>query len=116
VFLYYFAHVAPRAGGRDMGNVGATHAAEIAYVFQRAAPNWTAAERKLSESISDYWVNFARTGDPNGSGLPAWPAYAADAPNLLKLDTEPTVMPIPDPQRMEVLDQYYAWRREELAR
>lgn len=116
VFLYYFARVAPRADGRAAGTGGALHGSEIAYVFQKPAPSWTAADRALSDTISSYWVNFARAGDPNGPGLQAWPAYRANARLLLKLDIEPEIVPLPDPQRMAVLDKYYAGRRADLSR
>jgi len=115
VFLYRFEHVAPRSGGRELGSVGATHGSEIAYVFQHAGPDWTPADHALSDLISSYWVSFAKSGDPNGEGRPAWPAYRPDAPALLTLDTKPAVAPIPDPQRMAVLERYYASRRAELA-
>ena len=36
---------------------------------------WSDLDRQLSDTISSYWVNFAANGDPNGKGLPAWPAY-----------------------------------------
>ncbi len=116
VFLYHFSHRAPRPGGRDTGDVGALHGSEIAYVFQQPSPAWTAADRALSDRISTYWVNFAKSGDPNGPGSPSWPAYRANSPMLLNLDSEPRLMPIPGIERMAVLDRYYAWRRAERGR
>ncbi|GJG86668.1 carboxylic ester hydrolase [Gemmatimonadetes bacterium T265] len=57
---------------------GAFHTAEVPYVFGTldALPRpWTAADRRLSATIMAYWVNFVARGDPNGAGLPAWPAF-----------------------------------------
>jgi para-nitrobenzyl esterase len=57
---------------------GADHAAEIYYVFGNlgglGGPSGP-EDKALSELISSYWVNFAKNGDPNGSGLPSWPVY-----------------------------------------
>jgi para-nitrobenzyl esterase len=57
----------------------ANHSAEIEYVFgqldSKAGIPWTAADRALSELMMKYWSNFARSGDPNGPGLPEWPKY-----------------------------------------
>ncbi len=60
---------------------GAYHSADILYVFgsfdaQPQVP-WTATDREVSDRMQSYWINFARTGNPNGNGLPSWPAYAA---------------------------------------
>ena len=59
----------------------AFHSAEIEYVFSmlphRETP-WPAEDRKISELMSTYWANFAKTGDPNGPGLPKWPVYSDD--------------------------------------
>jgi para-nitrobenzyl esterase len=46
---------------------------------------WTATDYALSEQISNYWVNFARTGDPNGPGLPHWPSIETNPDKLLEI-------------------------------
>ena len=55
----------------------APHAMELRYVFQTLPDDASATDVGLSDLISDYWVQFATTGDPNREGLPAWPAYTA---------------------------------------
>jgi para-nitrobenzyl esterase len=72
-YLYRFAHEPPVVPGQP--NRRATHVAEIPYVFNIPGPLWTEVDRRLADTISSYWVNFARTGDPNGSGLPQWSAF-----------------------------------------
>jgi para-nitrobenzyl esterase len=71
-YLYHFTHLPP-----DPNNGGANHLAEIPYVFNNLWRPWpyTETDRQLANSLSDYWVNFAKTGDPNGRALLAWKAY-----------------------------------------
>jgi para-nitrobenzyl esterase len=83
-YLYHFTHVPPRTPQSPYGTLpGAQHAEELAFVFGRepAAGLWTDAERRLTETMQGYWTNFARSGDPNGRGLPAWERLSgADGP------------------------------------
>jgi len=83
-YLYFFTHEPPIAGGNPPPSPvvttrqqGATHGAEAAYVFENLLGNrpWSDQDRQLSDMISSYWVNFATDGNPNGKGLPIWPAF-----------------------------------------
>jgi para-nitrobenzyl esterase len=82
-FLYQFTHVPP---GPEAATRRAYHASEIQYVFgnlRNPAFTFTDTDRRLSEAMSSYWVNFATTGNPNGKGLSAWSAYdVANEPYL----------------------------------
>ena len=75
-YLYYFSRIPP---GPQAQRYGAYHAAEIQYVFGnlRAGRPWEEADRKLTEAMTAYWVNFAATGNPNGKGRAEWPRYDA---------------------------------------
>lgn len=86
-YLYHFTRVPPLERTRKLG---AFHALEVAYVFGTldARPGFDEADRKLSETMRKCWTRFARTGDPNGAGLPPWPAYRRDADQCLEFGDE----------------------------
>ena len=75
---------------------------------------WTPGDRALSEAIGRYWTNFARSGNPNGNGLQAWPALGPlPGPGTVQdmgprmIDLDATIQAIPEPHRAryEALDQ-----------
>jgi para-nitrobenzyl esterase len=87
VYVYRFDH-APRIpadwfGAANRGkDFGAFHSADIVYVFDHPEimKAWTTdgADRRVADQMSSYWVNFARSGDPNGPGLPPWTPYTPE--------------------------------------
>ena len=93
---------------------GAFHGAEIPYVYRNfAARNWPwlPADRNLSDSMSSYWVNFAANGDPNGAGLPAWPAFDPLSQSAMCFGETPAIGPIPHRERLAFWDAWYTRTR-----
>jgi para-nitrobenzyl esterase len=84
-FAYYFDRAIPWP---EHPEFGAFHTGEVPYVFgtldvlQRP---WTAVDRRLSETMMSYWVNFAATANPNGAGVPRWPAFDPQHPVVLRI-------------------------------
>ena len=77
-FRYLFAQ---RPGART---APPTHADEVEFVFGTPNATRTNADRKVSDAMLGAWVSFATHGDPNGAGLPRWPAYEGEADGYLE--------------------------------
>jgi para-nitrobenzyl esterase len=84
VYQYRFEQVPAVKPGKMIGSLpaseaGARHAGEIEYVFETLksveGASWTADDFKVSDEMSTYWTNFAKSGNPNGNGLPDWRPY-----------------------------------------
>jgi para-nitrobenzyl esterase len=95
---------------------GAFHSSDVPYAFANLDVlhrPWQEADRRLSETLAAYWVRFARTGDPNGPGLPEWPAFDPGAPRLMELGATVAPRPIIEPRRVEFYEKCMALPRRE---
>ena len=84
-YLYYFSHVPQNESGEKYG---AYHAVEIPYVFNNMEVGDlqdNPGEVAFAETVSDYWVRFAATGDPNREGLEQWAPYDTGKANYMEL-------------------------------
>ena len=110
VYGYVFDRTPPAAPDTKVNGVspkelGARHACEIEYVFGalKSQPNpWEPVDFKISDAMASYWANFTKSGDPNGAGLPKWPAYDDGAvPLMMHFAEEIQAMPQPHRERYE---------------
>jgi para-nitrobenzyl esterase len=106
----HFEHVPEDLRGN--GLPGAGHCSDVPYEFDNLSMRYTtnayrpnADDRSIASTLHGYWVNFAKTGNPNGPGLPAWPPFTPDVQNTLVVgDRGPKVVVNPDAARMDVLE------------
>lgn len=114
VFYYYFDRPQRNPDGSAKPGYGSSHGMEVNYVFQHlnpGSPQTTKTDLEISDAMSAYWVNFANHGDPNGGGLPPWPAFSDANSQVMVFADTPQAGPVPGEGPLGVLDAYFAWRR-----
>jgi para-nitrobenzyl esterase len=106
VYRYHFELPAPPS--KFHPGSFAFHSDDIEYVFgtldTRPGAVWRPEDRKLSEEMMNYWTNFAKTGDPNGAGLPHWPRYDKTS-EVMHLDAASKAAPDTTRARYEFLNR-----------
>lgn len=108
-YIYLFSYVAPAM--QQWMKYGAAHASEIGYVFgnpvgRNGAPV-APKDLEVAKVMNTYWTNFAKTGNPNGDGLPQWPVYDPNKNELMEIQADGLAVGKPDPKkaRMDLIEK-----------
>lgn len=114
VYFYYFDQHPDYPAGSPRYGYGSPHAQDVAYVFQHLDannPETSKSDYEISDAMATYWTNFAKYGNPNGQGVPQWPAFSDSNPVLMYFNQTPHTGPVPSEESLKVLDSYFQWRR-----
>ena len=110
VFYYRFDQAPPFPKDSVYAGWGPSHFAELWYVFDHLDQSpwaWTPADRRLADAMAAYWTNFAKSGDPNGPGLPAWPDFTAASGRVLQLGDPIAIDGVRDLGSLKAFDAVY---------
>ncbi len=112
-YIFLFSYVP--AHMKERMKYGPGHGTDISYVFNNLGtggfgpppPPPTAEDKEVARQMNAYWVNFARTGNPNGKGLPKWPVYSPKKNEVLDIqsDGKPIGKPDPTKARLDVIEK-----------
>ncbi len=104
VYVYRFTRKVPANG--EYVKYGAFHTGEVPYAYDNLKfvnRPWEPVDWELTRVMSTYWINFVRTGNPNGRGLPQWPAYSTKEKAIMVLSEKPAAKPLPDQAALDFL-------------
>ena len=107
VFIYFWTH-APPGPNRDRN--GAYHGSEINYAFNNLYATdlpWTDEDRRIADTVSSYWANFAVNGDPHGKNLPLWAAFDSKSSTAMELGDNFTPIPVADASRLDFIRRFF---------
>jgi para-nitrobenzyl esterase len=114
VFFYCFDQHPDYPENSPRAGYGSPHGQDVAYVFNHidaSNSQTTKSDLEISEAMATYWTNFAKYGNPNGIGVPQWPAFSEENPVLMYFSQTPHTGPVPSAESLKILDSYFQWRR-----
>ena len=71
------------------------------------------ADKAVSDAMNEYWANFVKTGDPNGSGLDTWPVYQDGRKSVMFFKNGTSLIETPNKPQLELMEEYFAWKRQQ---
>ncbi|MFN8354058.1 MAG: carboxylesterase family protein [Spirosomataceae bacterium] len=115
-YVFQFGYVPVAAQQRSP--YGAGHGSDISFAFNTLNARWgppaepTDTEKELARVMCTYWANFAKTGNPNGQGLPTWPLYNNQSQDMLDIELDGKIVAKPDPRkaRFDVVEKAVKYR------
>ena len=114
-YAAYLAQPSTRSFSNDRRRKGVAHADDILYLNGEflTQPEKYPAESAVAEIMQQYWVNFARTGNPNAKGLPYWPTFDDSKPTTMQFSNGASLIMRPNREQVDFVDRYYKAKREE---
>ena len=102
-YLYLFTNV----GAGRFASLGAFHSEESMFLSRKYWTSWvnSPGDARLSNTIFDYWVQFAKAGKPSAPGLPQWPTYRPGEPMAQELGSHVGQTPIPRLGKQDVFEE-----------
>jgi para-nitrobenzyl esterase len=108
-YIYHFGYVP--ASSQRWARYGAGHGSEVSYVFGTPGGDRGGSpsekDQVVAKMMNTYWANFAKTGNPNGEGLPEWPPYDIHTGEILDIQSDGSLVGKPDPRkaRLDVIEK-----------
>ena len=115
-YAAFLAQPSTRSFSGDPRRRGVAHADDILYLNGEflTQPDKYPAESAVAEIMQQYWVNFAKTCNPNGKGLPYWPAFDASKPTTMQFSNGASLIMLPNSEQINFIDRFYQKKREEI--
>ena len=114
-YAAYLAQPSTVSFSPDPRRRGVAHADDIMYLnnhFINQSEKYP-YEAAVAEMLQQYWVNFAKTCNPNGKGLPYWPAFDPDKATTMQFSNGATLITVPNRKQIDFVDRFYKAKREE---